>query len=328
MPAKKQNVFFISDSTGITIESLGLSLFAQFPDTEFVKTIFPFVSDAQEARRVIAHISAIMDAEPNSPIVFTSLADKSLTSLFLSHDIPVLDIFSTFIPLLESRLGTKASHTVGETHGVGSPLKYVQRNEALDFTLNHDDGTKISDLENADIVLTGVSRSGKTPTCLYLAMHYNLKAANYPLADADFESTALPRAIAGVRSRLFGLTLSPGKLHKIRQERKPSSRYSSLEQCEYEIRRAESIFRAANLPFLDSTSISIEEITTAILQRLRLGTPTKQQWSPNVPDSINVKGTCTVQMCGCQPALLKSVNVPHPLNTGQPLLISRKTTLP
>ena len=283
MPAKKQNVFFISDSTGITIESLGLSLFAQFPDTEFVKTIFPFVSDAQEARRVIAHISAIMNAEPNSPIVFTSLADKSLTNLFLSHDIPVLDIFSTFIPLLESRLGTKASHTVGETHGVGSPLKYVQRIEALDFTLNHDDGTKISDLENADIVLTGVSRSGKTPTCLYLAMHYNLKAANYPLADADFESTALPRAIAGVRSRLFGLTLSPGKLHKIRQERKPSSRYSSLEQCEYEIRRAESIFRAANLPFLDSTSISIEEITTAILQRLRLGTPTSNSGLPMSP---------------------------------------------
>lgn len=183
MPAKKQNVFFISDSTGITIESLGLSLFAQFPDTEFVKTAFPFVSNEQEVRRVITNISAVMNADPTPPIVFTSLADKSLANLFLSHDIPVLDIFSTFIPLLESRLGTKASHTVGETHGVGSPLKYVQRIEALDFTLNHDDGTKITDLANADIVLTGVSRSGKTPTCLYLAMHYNLKAANYPLAD-------------------------------------------------------------------------------------------------------------------------------------------------
>ena len=273
MAAKKQKVFFISDSTGITIESLGQSLFARFPDTEFVKTVFPFVTNVQEAQRVIASISAVMEAEPAPPIVFTSLTDKSLIDLFLSHDIPVLDIFSTFIPQLESRLGTKAKHAVGETHGVGSPLKYVQRIEALDFTLNHDDGTKIFDLANADIVLTGVSRSGKTPTCLYLAMHYNLKAANYPLADADFESSSLPRAIAGVQDRVFGLTLSPRQLHKIRQERRPGSRYASLEQCEYEVHRAEAIFRATRLPYLDSTSISIEEIATAILQRLKLRTP-------------------------------------------------------
>lgn len=273
MASRTQKVFFISDSTGITIESLGQSLFAQFPDTEFVKTVFPFVSDAQEVQRVIASISAVMEAEPAPPIVFTSFADTSLIDLFLSHDIPVLDIFSTFIPQLESRLGTKARHAVGETHGVGSPLKYVQRIEALDFTLNHDDGTKIIDLANADIVLTGVSRSGKTPTCLYLAMHYNLKAANYPLADADFESSSLPRAIAGVQDRVFGLTLSPRQLHKIRQERRPGSRYASLEQCEHEVHRAESIFRATRLPYLDSTSISIEEIATAILQRLKLRTP-------------------------------------------------------
>ena len=270
MSTKKQNVFFISDSTGITIESLGQSLFTQFPDTEFVKTVFPFVSDEHEARRIIAHISRIADEDRRPPIVFTSLADETLKDLFLSHDIPVLDIFSTFIPVLESRLDAKASHAVGEAHGVGSPLKYVQRIEALDFALSHDDGTKFNDMANADIVLTGVSRSGKTPTCLYLAMHYNLKAANYPLADADFESPALPEAIAGVRDRLFGLTLSPRQLYRIRQERRSGSRYASLGQCEYEVRRAESIFRAAQLPCLDTTSISIEEIATTILQRLKL----------------------------------------------------------
>ena len=280
MAAQKQKVFFISDSTGITIESLGQSLFAQFPDTEFVKTVFPFVSDAQEVQRVIANISAAVKTDSTPPIVFTSLADKSLIDLFLSHDMPVLDIFTTFIPQLESRLGTKAKHAVGETHGVGSPLKYVQRIEALDFTLNHDDGTKIIDLANADIVLTGVSRSGKTPTCLYLAMHYNLKAANYPLADADFESSSLPGAIAGVQERVFGLTLSPRQLHKIREERRPGSRYASLEQCEYEVRRAEAIFRATRLPYLDSTSISIEEIATAILQRLKLRTHKNDSHQP------------------------------------------------
>ncbi len=270
MSAKKQNVFFISDSTGITIESLGQSLFTQFPDTEFVITVFPFVSDKQEALRVITHISGLANAGHRPPIVFTSLADEALKNLFLSHDIPILDIFSTFIPVLETCLAAKASHAVGETHGVGSPLKYVRRIEALDFTLNHDDGMKLNDLANADIVLTGVSRSGKTPTSLYLAMHYNLKIANYPLADADFESSILPQAISGVRNRLFGLTLAPRQLFKIRQERRPASRYASLEQCEYEVRRAESIFRAARLPFLNTTSISIEEIATTILQRLKL----------------------------------------------------------
>ena len=270
MTSKKQSVFFISDSTGITVESLGQSLLTQFPDTEFVQTVFPFVSNEQEALRVIAHISRVMDGSRHPPLVFTSLADESLKNLFLSHDVPVLDIFSTFIPALESRLGAKASHAVGEAHGVGSPLKYVQRIKALDFTLNHDDGTKFMDIASADIVLTGVSRCGKTPTCLYLAMHYNLKAANYPLADADFETPVLPKAIAEVQDRLFGLTISPKQLYKIRQERRPGSHYASLGQCEYEVRRAESIFRAAGLPYLNTTSISIEEIATTILQHLKL----------------------------------------------------------
>lgn len=284
MARKKQNVFFVSDSTGITIESLGQSLFTQFPDTEFLQTVFPFVSNEQEALRVIAHISRITNLNrQHPPLVFTSLADESLKNLFLSHDIPVLDIFSTFIPVLESRLGAKASHAVGETHGVGSPLKYVQRIKALDFTLNHDDGTKFTDIASADIVLTGVSRCGKTPTCLYLAMHYNLKAANYPLADDDFENSGLPGAIVEVRDRLFGLTISPKQLYRIRQERRPDSRYASLEQCEYETRRAESIFRAARLPFLDTTSISIEEIATTILQHLKLRERTSGGSLPEPP---------------------------------------------
>lgn len=273
---KKQHVFYISDSTGITIESLGQSLFTQFPNTSFETKVFPFISNQDKAMRVITHIQNLVSKNQSPPIVFTSLADDKLKNLFISNDIPIYDIFSTFIPSIESHLGTNATHAIGETHGVGSTTFYVQRIDALNFALNHDDGMKIDDLERADIILTGVSRSGKTPTCLYLAMHYNLKAANYPLTNSDFESRSLPEALTVRQKRVFGLTISPQQLCRIREERKPNSKYASLEQCIYEVSKAELIFNSSRVPFLDSSSISIEEIATTIIQRMKL--ETKGKW--------------------------------------------------
>ncbi len=272
---KIQRVFFISDGTGITIESLGQSLFTQFPDTEFEKTVFPFVSNQQEAERVITHIREATTSDKTSPLVFTSLANEELKNLFISSDIAIFDIFSIFIPAMESHLGTPSSHAVGETHGVSNTSNYIQRIEALNFALSHDDGMKINDFERADIILTGVSRSGKTPTCLYLAMHYNLKAANYPLTDSDFESSSLPSAIANFQDRLFGLSISPPQLCKIREERRPNSKYASYEQCVYEVNKAESMFNNSRTPYIDTSSISIEEIATTIIQRLGLKTQGK-----------------------------------------------------
>ena len=159
---------------------------------------------------------------------------------------------------------------LAETHGVGSNAKYIQRIEALNFALNHDDGMKFNDVEGADIVLTGVSRSGKTPTCLYMAMHFNLKTANYPLADSDFDSASLPSAIANLKDKLFGLTISPQQLSKIRTERKPNSKYATYEQCVFEVGKAEAVFNNARIPYLDTTAISIEEIATTIIQRLNI----------------------------------------------------------
>ena len=273
MQAKQiQEVIFISDSTGITIDSLGQSLFTQFPGIDFKKTVFPFVSDQNEAERVIRYIQDISDNDKRSPLVFTSLADENIKTIFTSKGITVFDIFSTFIPAMEAHLNTSSSHAIGETHGVGSSTQYIQRIEALNFALSHDDGMKSNDLERADIILTGVSRSGKTPTCLYLAMHYNLKAANYPLADSDFEESSLPQAISSYQDRLFGLTISPQQLCKIREERKPNSKYASYEQCQYEISQAETIYNNIRLPYLNTTAISIEEIATTIIQRLHLKT--------------------------------------------------------
>ena len=273
MVSKKiQKVFFISDSTGITIESLGQSLFTQFPSIQFEKKVFPFISNKKEAEQVITHIQEASSQDEKPPLVFTSLANEKLKNLFTSSNITVFDIFSSFIPAMETHLASAASHAIGETHGVGSAAKYIQRIDALNFSLSHDDGMKVNDLEHADIILTGVSRSGKTPTCLYLAMHYNLKTANYPLADTDFENPSLPQVIAPYQEHVFGLTISPSQLRRIREERKPNSAYASLEQCEYEISRSEAIFNNTRLPYVDTTTISIEEIATNIIQRLNIKT--------------------------------------------------------
>ncbi len=265
-----QNVFFISDSTGITIESLGHSLFTQFPKFTFEKEVFPFVTDKEDAEKVISRIKKVASNSQSKPIVFTSLADEKLKSLFISNGITVFDIFSTFIPDIESHLGTHASHAIGETHGVGSTSGYLQRIDALNFALSHDDGMKINDIEHADIILTGVSRSGKTPTCLYLAMHYNLKAANYPLTDSDFDNPFLPEILSKVQERVFGLTISPQQLNKIREERKPDSQYASYEQCVFEIEKAETMFNNSGLDFINTSAVSIEEIATTIIQHMDL----------------------------------------------------------
>jgi len=275
MTNKTQYVYFISDSTGITIESLGHSLFSQFPNTTFEKKVFPFVTKIEDAENAITQIKKASTDSDTTPIVFTSLADESLKALFKANDISIVDIFSTFLPEMESRLGSEASHAIGALHGVIDSSGYLQRMDALNYALSHDDGMKLDTLEHADIVLTGVSRSGKTPTCLYLAMHYNLKAANYPLTDSDFDQNYLPDALQSIQKCVFGLTISPTQLSKIRTERKPNSKYATFEQCEYEVKKAETIFKNSKLPFIDSSSVSIEEIATTIIQRLNLKTQGK-----------------------------------------------------
>ena len=267
---RKQNVFFISDSTGITVESLGHSIFTQFPDIDFEKQVFPFVKKTEDAEQVISQIKTIAESSQNNPIVFTSLADENLKTQFRSNDIQIIDIFSTFIPDIEAHLGETASHAVGETHGVGKKSGYLQRIEALNFTLSHDDGMKFDDLGHADIILTGVSRSGKTPTCLYLAMHYNLKAANYPLTDSDYDHSYIPERLSQMHERVYGLSISPQQLCKIREERRPNSKYSSYEQCIYEVNQAELMFNNSRIAFTDTTSVSIEEIATTIIQRMNM----------------------------------------------------------
>lgn len=268
-----RTVFFVSDSTGITAETFGHSLLAQFPDTRFQQVRVPFVDDASKARDCACHIRKVAHDTGQRPIVFSSLVNpESIAALREAHDNALfLDLFERFIEPLEHELGQRSTHTIGRFHGVAESTDYKKRIEAINFAMTHDDGvSSAADLLKADVILVGVSRSGKTPTSLYLAMQFGVKAANYPLIPEDFERNKLPGELHEFRAKLFGLTISPDRLSLIRQERRPNSYYASLENCRYEIEAAQKLMRRENIRWLDSTTKSIEEISATIMQTVRV----------------------------------------------------------
>ena len=260
----KRRVFFISDRTGITAEMLGASLLTQFPEIEFKRTNIPFVTNEQAARKAAAIIEKAAAEDDEPPLVFSTLTDTAIQKIIAANHEFVFDLFGTFIEPLEDVLGRESSHTAGRMHGIGDARAYERRLQALNFTLNHDDGLHPRDLNESEIVLIGVSRCGKTPTCLYLAMHYSLKAANYPLTDDDFGENALPKILQPVRDKLYGLTIVPEQLSRIRRERRPHGNYAMVAQCRAEVAKAEALFRAEDIQFIDATTVSIEEIAATI----------------------------------------------------------------
>jgi regulator of PEP synthase PpsR (kinase-PPPase family) len=190
--------------------------------------------------------------------------DPELNEVLCASGALMLDIFAPFIKPLEHELGTKRQPLLGRAHGMVDFAAYEARINATNYALSHDDGIDL-DYGEADLILTGVSRSGKTPTCLYLALHYGVKAANYPLTDEDLDSDRLPKKLQPHRRKLFGLTIDPIRLQQIRTERKPGSRYATLEQCRKEVALAEEMFRLERLPALSTTHTSIEEIASKVL---------------------------------------------------------------
>jgi len=265
--AMQRSVFFVSDHTGITAETLGRGLLSQFDHIEFRRRTLPFVDTEEKARAAVEKIDEAASADGVRPLVISSITAPDIRARIAAANALVIDVFDAFIPRLEAELGTASSHAVGKFHGVTN--SYGSRIDAVNFTLAHDDGlgTKLAE---ADIILAGVSRCGKTPTCLYLALQYGLYAANYPLTGEDFERGKLPEAVTAQRSKLFGLSISPERLQQIRQERRPDSAYSSLANCQREVHQAEALFRRLNIPFLDSTTTSIEEIASTIVHQTGL----------------------------------------------------------
>ncbi|MBX3679320.1 posphoenolpyruvate synthetase regulatory kinase/phosphorylase PpsR [Cognatazoarcus halotolerans] len=265
-----RTVFFISDGTGITAETLGHSLLAQFPESRFRQVRLPFVDNLDKAIDCATQIREAAESDGVRPIVFNTLVNPDSVDVIRKSNALFLDLFEKFIVPLESELGQRSTHAVGRFHGIADSLEYKKRIEAINFTLAHDDGISNTELAEADVILVGVSRSGKTPTSLYLAMQFGVKAANYPLIPEDFERNKMPGELHKYRAKLFGLTILPERLAQIRQERRPNSRYASLENCRYEIDAAQRLMRREGIKWLESTTKSIEEISATILQDVHL----------------------------------------------------------
>ena len=260
-----RHVFFVSDSTGITVETLGNALLSQFDHAEFITATIPFVTDAAQAADVVARIDVAGYESSERPIVFSTLADSALRVILSRADALVLDIFQAFIGTLEQELHVGSSHALGRFHAVTDRASYADRIGAVEFALSHDDGAGTRSYEDAEVILIGVSRSGKTPTCVYLAMQFGIRTANYPLTDEVLSRAALPAPLLDHRARLFGLTIDPERLRRIRSERRPGTAYSSPSRCRTEVREAEVLFARHGILSLDTSAASVEEIASRVL---------------------------------------------------------------
>ncbi|MGH8280464.1 MAG: posphoenolpyruvate synthetase regulatory kinase/phosphorylase PpsR [Gammaproteobacteria bacterium] len=264
---KPRSVFFVSDRTGITSEALGRSLMSQFNGRQFRQVTLPFVITADKANEAVARINAAALADGVRPVVFSTLVDDAIRKIVRHSNALYLDFFATFIGPLERELQMKSSHAAGRAHASAEDAAYVQRIEAVNFALASDDGVTLKNYPRADVILVGVSRSGKTPTCLYLALQFGVFAANYPLTEDDLARGHLPEALTHFLPKLYGLTINAGRLQQIRNRRRPDSRYASAPQVHYEVQRAEEMFRAARVQYMDTTHPSIEEIASTILHQ-------------------------------------------------------------
>ena len=264
-----RTVFFISDGTGITAETFGNAILAQF-DFAPRRVRLPFVDTPDKAHQAVRQVNHTGELEGKRPIVFTTLVDREVLGIIQGGcKAMMLDMFGTFVAPIEQEVGITSHHRVGRFSDVSKSQAYHDRIEAINFSLAHDDGQTHADLAQSDVILVGVSRSGKTPTSLYLAMQYGLKVANYPLIPEDFDRQQLPEALMPYKHKLFGLSIQPERLSEIRNERRPGSKYASLENCRHEIGEAEAMMRRSGVQWLSTTSKSIEEIATTILQHIQ-----------------------------------------------------------
>jgi len=260
-------VFFLSDSTGISAETMGNALLIQFPDLLFDRRLIPFISTVEEARRVVGVLDAAMDG-PVTPLAFTTAAVDEIRAELHQSRCPIIDFFDMHMAQVESILGIKGMRVPARLHGVGDIKRYNSRMAAVEYAIEHDDGQSMRALNKADVILVAPSRCGKTPTTMYLALQHGVFVANYPLVDEDLTSSELPGPIRALGQRCFGIVSTPARLSQVRQERRPNSRYASLEQCTFELRRAEAMFAAHRIPVINSSAKSVEEMSTVILQKI------------------------------------------------------------
>ena len=267
---QRRTVFFVSDGTGITAQMLGNSLLTQFEGLDFNQVTLPFINALDKAEECRARIESESGRGNGLPIVFSTLVSGDVRAVVRKANALFVDFFETFIGPLEAGLGVPSSHTIGRSHSALDKQEYSQRIEAINFAMSHDDGASHRDLGKADVILVGVSRSGKTPTSLYLALQFGVKAANYPLIPEDFSRMQLPPALLPFKARLYGLTITPERLREIRRARRPDSQYADLANCRHEVEVAETLMRREGIRWINTTAKSIEEIATTILRELKI----------------------------------------------------------
>ena len=268
LPNAARTVFFVSDGTGITAETFGHSVLTQF-ELRFRQIRLPFIDTIDKAHDAARKINEAFAADGQRPIIFSTLVKSDLSAVIRNCKGLHMDLIQTFVAPLEQELGVKSTHTIGRSHNIVDSEEYKNRIEAINFSLAHDDGQSHKNLSSADVILVGVSRSGKTPTSLYLAMQYGIKAANYPLIPDDFERGRLPSSLYEFKNKIFGLTITAERLAEIRNERRAGSKYASIENCRYEVNEAEMMMKREGIRWLSSTAKSIEEISTTILQEIK-----------------------------------------------------------
>jgi len=268
MTPQSRIVFIVSDGTGITAENFSQSILAQFEAT-FKHIRIPFVDKVDKAHDAVSNINQAASKYGVPPIVFTTVVNPELNAIVGKANGLILDMFQTFVAPLENALGIQSTHAMNRLHHNADTDAYRNRIEAINYSLAHDDGQSNKNLAEADVILVGISRVGKTPTSLYLAMQYGLKAANYPLIPEDFERGHLPKDLMPYRSKIFGLMIDAERLSQIRNERRPGSNYAKLENCRYEINEATAMMKKESIPWVVTTSKSIEEIATTVLQAIK-----------------------------------------------------------
>jgi [pyruvate, water dikinase]-phosphate phosphotransferase / [pyruvate, water dikinase] kinase len=261
-----RSVFFLSNRTAITAETVGHSLLAQFHGIKFREFTIPYVNSRQKAASVVEQINRAAEQDGNQAIVFSTLVNPEIRAFVMNTQALVLDLFQAFLNPLTTELKASPLEQAERSHRLIDAHKYESRMDAINFSLLHDDGAYTRHYDRSDIILIGVSRSGKTPTCLYLALQFGIRAANYPITEEDLGQEALPRILRPYVPKLYGLTTDPKRLQGIRTARRPNSRYASAEQCRYEVRAVEDLYQANSIRFLNTTTCSIEEIATQIVQ--------------------------------------------------------------
>jgi len=265
----KRTVFYISDGTAITAETLGHSLITQFPDVTFQQVRLPFVDDEASCLEAVRAIDEACERDGAPAIVINTIVDEHLCAIIARGKGVILDLFATFLDTLEDALGMEREPSVGQAHGLTNHDKYEGRMDATHYAITHDDGVNV-DFKDADLILVGVSRCGKTPTCLYMALHFGVRAANYPLTPEDLDEMRLPPFLRRYKYKLVGLDIDPERLAHIRETRRPGSRYASLRQCRQEVSAAQSLLRLEGVPMFETTHASVEEISSRVLLQLGL----------------------------------------------------------